>query len=353
MAKIVAGRCDNYGAEPLRGFFDRSLAEIGVSPDGCKVLLKPNLLSGKPIGKAVNTHPLFVQALAEVLVERRCTVFVGDSPGYESTAKALERSGIMAVMKRLGLHAASFDRKVVKTNRGISPYHQLLFGEDPLDYDLVINLPKLKTHMMMGLTAGVKNCFGFVPHLEKAKWHLRCGTNKMLFASVLMDIHAVVNPAVTILDGIIAMDSNGPSHGRPRDLGLIALSDDALCLDSYLESILAVPYPLPITSLAMEKGLLREAEVVDQGAPAVQDFRMPTTLAPDFNLPSLVKETAKILLTRKPKCDNRRCTLCRTCVNVCPAAALSTAEKGLVFDYRKCIKCYCCAEMCPVGAITV
>jgi uncharacterized protein (DUF362 family)/NAD-dependent dihydropyrimidine dehydrogenase PreA subunit len=353
MAKIIVGRCDKYDVAGLSDFVASSLAEIGLSFSNCRVLLKPNLVSGKAPGKAVNTHPLLVRAVAEVLLERDCRVFVGDSPGYESTEKALEKSGIMDVIRRLHLDVASFNRRVTKLNRGVSPYRELCLGEDPLDYDVVINLPKLKTHMMMGLTAGVKNCFGFVPHLDKAKWHLRCGADKNLFASLLIDVHAVVKPTVTILDGVIAMDTNGPSHGRPRDIGLLAVSDDALCLDAHLESMLSIPHPLPITVIAREKGLLHDLTVTDKGAPKIADFRMPSTLADDFSLPLLVKETAKIFLTKKPKCNRRKCTLCRTCLDVCPAGALTASDQGLVFDYKRCIKCYCCAEMCPAGAITV
>ena len=358
MAKIILGKCDKYDVGLLREFLATSLADIDLPFHGRNVLLKPNLLSGKPPGKAVNTHPLFVQALAEVLLDGGCTVFVGDSPGYESTEKALEKSGIMDVVRDLRLGVAPFNKRVIKTNRGISPYRELCLGEDPLDYDIVMNLPKLKAHMMMGLTAGVKNCFGFVPHLDKAKWHLRCGTDKALFASLLVDIYFAVKPAVTILDGIVAMDSDGPSHGRPRDIGLVAVSNDALSLDSHLESMLCIPRPLPITAVARENGLLEDPTVIDRGAPRVSDFRMPTTLVDDFALPSLLKGAAKVFLTKKPKCNRRKCTLCRTCVDVCPAGALSTSDAGpasdrrLLFDHRKCIKCYCCAEMCPVGAIT-
>lgn len=353
MAKIIVGKCDGYEVARLREFIASSFAEFGLSLRGCKVLLKPNLLSGKPPGKAVNTHPLFVRAVAEVLLDGGCTVFVGDSPGYESTKRALDKSGIMEVITSLRLSVASFDKRVIKKNKGVSPYREFRFGEDPLDYDAVINMPKLKAHMMMGLTAGVKNCFGFVPHLEKAKWHLRCGTDKSLFAALLIDICSTVKPVMTILDGIIAMDSDGPSHGRPRDLGLIALSNDAISLDSHLESMLCLPGPLPVSTVAAEKGLVQNALVVDRGAPKIVDFRMPATLAHEFPVPSLVRQTAKALMTRKPKCNHRKCTLCRTCIDVCPAGALAAGDKGLLFDYGKCIKCYCCAEMCPVGAITV
>jgi uncharacterized protein (DUF362 family)/NAD-dependent dihydropyrimidine dehydrogenase PreA subunit len=353
MPKIVAGGCSSYDVPVLKEFFFKALAEFGALPAKCKVLLKPNLLSGKAPGKAVNTHPLFVRAISEILLENGCTVFVGDSPGYESTAKALEKSGIMKVMRELRLELAPFNKRVTKVNTGISPYRELVLGEDPLDYDLVLNMPKLKTHVMMGLTAGVKNTFGFVPSLDKAKWHLRCKGDKRLFASLLMDIHFTVNPALTILDGIVGMDSNGPAHGRARDLGLVAVSDNGLSLDAFLEKILSIPSGLPISSLGEEKGLLKEAILVDHGAPQIRDFVMPAAMEVDWNLPRLVRETVRHMFTRKPKWDSKRCNACKTCVNVCPAGALRAEGKDLLFDYKACIRCYCCHEMCPTGAITV
>jgi uncharacterized protein (DUF362 family)/NAD-dependent dihydropyrimidine dehydrogenase PreA subunit len=278
---------------------------------------------------------------------------VGDSPGYESTEKALEKSGIMEVVRDLRLDVAPFRKRVTKANAGISPYRELVFGEDPLDYDLVLNMPKLKTHAMMGLTAGVKNTFGFVPSLDKAKWHLRCKSDKRLFSSLLIDIYFAVNPALTILDGIVGMDGNGPTHGRVRDLGLVAVSDNALSLDAFLEKRLAIRSPLPISSLGEEKGLLEEALLVDLGAPQIRDFMMPAAVEVDWNLPPLVRETVRHMFTRKPKWAGKKCNLCKTCVNVCPAGALRAEGNGLLFDYKACIRCYCCHEMCPTGAITV
>ncbi len=337
----------------LKEFFVKPSGELDFSAQGCKVLFKPNLLSGKSPKKAVNTHPLFVRALAEVFLDRRCTIFVGDSPGYESTEKALEKSEIMDVVRALGLGVAPFNRKIAKAGAGNSPYKEFLLAEDPLDYDFVVNMPKLKTHIMMGLTAGVKNTFGFVPHLDKAKWHLRCGIDKSLFASVLVDIHSIVKPALTVLDGVVAMDGDGPSNGRIRNLGLVAVTDNAFSLDSFLERTLSFPSPLPVSALAGSKGLVEEATLVDFGAPEVHDFQMPKTMQTDFNLPSIVRETARSIFTSKPKCTIRKCTVCMTCVHVCPAGALTMEKKGISFDYKKCIRCYCCQEMCPTGAITV
>jgi uncharacterized protein (DUF362 family)/NAD-dependent dihydropyrimidine dehydrogenase PreA subunit len=353
MAQIVAGGQKDYNVTDLGAFFVEAFYDLAISYEKSRVLLKPNLLCGKAPTKAVNTHPLFVRALAEVFLDKGCTVFVGDSPGYESTEKALRKSGILDVIEKLRLRVAAFDRTVAKANAGISPYREILLGEDPLDYDVVVNIPKLKTHIMMGLTAGVKNTFGFIHGLSKAKWHLRCGTNSHLFASLLVDIHAIVNPTVTVLDGVDAMEGDGPSHGKPRNLGLVAVSDNALSLDAYLEALLRVPYPLPITSVARKHGLVPDPVIRDRGIPPINDFVMPTTMRDAFGMPSIVRATTRSLLTKKPKWNEKKCNCCKTCVSVCAAGAATFADGRVSFDYDKCIRCYCCAEMCPVGAIAV
>jgi uncharacterized protein (DUF362 family)/NAD-dependent dihydropyrimidine dehydrogenase PreA subunit len=353
LAHIVASHCDGYKNDDLKSFFTTAFAETGITCDKCKVLLKPNLLSGKPPTKAVNTHPDFVQALSEILLEKGCTVSIGDSPGYESTEKALRKSGIMDVVDKLHLQVVPFNKSVFKENVGISPYKEIILGEDPLDYDMVINLPKLKTHMMMGLTAGVKNTFGFIPSLSKARWHLRCGTDSRLFAALLIDICSIVRPTMTILDGIIAMDTDGPSHGRVRNLGLVALATDALSLDSYLETLLGVPYPLPVTSVAKDHGLISESSITEKNMPVIDDFVMPMTIRHDWGGHALVREATRSFFTKKPKCTSHLCNACKTCVNVCAAGAIQYKENKITYDYGKCIRCYCCAEMCPTGAIKV
>lgn len=354
MAKVVASSCASYDVDKLKILLARSFTEIGFACRGTKVLLKPNLLSGRAPGKAVNTDPRFVQALAEILKDDGCRIWVGDSPGFETTERALEKSGIASVMRKLGLHRATFDRRVTMAGKGLSPYTHFVFGEDPLDYDVVINIPKLKTHTMMGLTAGVKNTFGFVPRLEKAKWHLKCGTDTALFSSVLIDIHATTAPALTVLDGITGMEGDGPSSGRPREFGLVAVSVSGFALDLFLEEALHIPVPLPINMVIREKGLADGYELVDWGMPSILGIRMPkTTMSVQWNLEGRIGQAVRGLFLRKPKQGGNRCTGCTICVQVCPPQALKVINGKLQFDYEKCIRCYCCHEMCPTGSIKI
>jgi len=351
--RIAAGSCDSYDVGFLKEFFSRAFKEIGFAAHQSTVLLKPNLLAGRAPRKAVNTHPHIVRSLAEMLLDEGCTLLVGDSPGYESTERALKGSGIGEVVKALGLQVARFNKKVIKRSRGVSPYREFLLGEDPEGFDLIINLPKFKTHAMMGLTLGVKNTFGFVPRFEKAKWHLKAGRDALLFAAILLDIYTIVKPSLTILDGIVAMEGDGPSGGRPRHAGLLAVSDDALALDLFVEKILALPDMLPVSRVARDKGLTRDAEIVDLGLPAIRDFLMPATMDTGFNLPGAVRNALKNVISKRPKCDQSLCKQCGVCAEVCPAGALTMDEEYPAFDYKQCIRCYCCQEMCPSSAILV
>jgi len=344
----------DYNVTDIKEFLEDSLKSIDLAQHlhQKKVLLKPNLVMGKAPQKAVNTHPKIVQAVAELLLDSSCKVFIGDSPGYESTERALKTSGIMQVVEALGINIASFNNPVTKKPAsGISPYKSFTLGEDPALYDAIVNLPKLKTHGMMGLTLGVKNTFGFIHALEKARWHLRAGQDRILFASILIDIHRLVNPTLTILDGILAMDRDGPSNGRARHAGIIGISASAFALDHYIESILGLTAPLPITRKAIEYNLVGEYEIQADTIPMIKDFEIPMLVDTDWTMPAFVKKILKKIFVKKPRLKKELCKSCSICCNVCPARALVLIEQKPKFNYDKCIRCYCCQEMCPEGAI--
>ena len=340
-----------YDHDRLREIFQWFFDDSGLLIRGRKVLLKPNLVMGKSPDKAVNTHPRFIAPLAEILCDNGCTVSIGDSPGYETPKKALRSSGIMDVVDRYDLTIAPFSGTVPLKSDGLSPYREFVFGEDPRAYDMVINLPKLKTHAMMGLTLGVKNTFGFIGGLQKGKWHLKAGKDVLLFASMLIDIHRLVNPAITILDGITAMDGDGPTSGRPRQAGLVAAASNAFVLDRAVEAFLNLPSPLPISRLALEHGLIPPFETKGTLPEPLRNFHMPRTLATDWGLPVYLKETLKKFLVKKPKVKAKGCRGCGVCADVCPAGAIQLQDGKPAFTYGSCIRCYCCHEMCPEGAI--
>lgn len=353
METIVVGRCDAYEAQQIKAFLQNGFEQTGFVARQHKVLLKPNLLAGKPPEKAVTTHPQFIKAVAEVFLDLECEVSVGDSPGFESTERVLQKSGIREVIDALGLRVASFDKKVERRFHGVGPFKTFVLGEDPASYDVIVNLPKLKTHSMMGMTLGVKNTFGFIHSLGKARWHLMAGRDKMLFAAILIDLHLLVSPAITILDGIVGMDKDGPSSGRARKTGIIAFSRNAFVLDRYIETLIGLPSPLPISSLAAAHGLVPDYKVLCEDTPVISDFQMPKAGEIDWILPGFVRRRLKDLLVRKPKVLKGLCTGCGTCAMVCPTKAMTSGQGLPTLNPKECIRCYCCQEMCPENAITV
>jgi len=355
LEKVVAGKCDSYNIKNLKHFFDIAFKEINFKVSHQKILLKPNLLSGKPPEKAVTTNPEFIRAISELLLDFSCDVYIGDSPGYESAEKVLSKSGIMDIVKYFNLKTLSFDRKITKKYKGISPYSEFILAEDPDDFEVIVNLPKLKTHVMMGLTLGIKNTFGFIPSFNKAKWHLRAGTDKGFFASILIDIHNIVKPSVTIIDGIIGMDGDGPGSGQPISTGIVALSRNTFALDHFMEKLVGLPFFLPVILKAKENSMVPEYQTVFAGSPVtlIDNFRMPGTMDMNWNVPGTIRNILKNVFIKKPKLKKGICRGCGVCVSVCPAGALSIHEKSALFDYKKCIRCYCCQEMCPEGAIRV
>ncbi|MBP1749104.1 MAG: hypothetical protein H6Q52_1643 [Deltaproteobacteria bacterium] len=353
MEKVIAGPIDSYDTQKIKAFIEKGLRETGLAIAG-RVLVKPNLLSGKVPDRAVTTHPVFLEALIELLKDYSCSVYLGDSPGYESLERVLRIGQYTDILERFGVHITPFTNEIVKRIDGVSPYREFLFGEDPDRYDHVINVPKLKTHGMMGMTLAVKNTYGFIRGFAKGRWHLRAGTDKSLFASILVDIHRIAAPRVSVLDGILGMSGDGPSNGTPVDLGLIALSPSAAALDDFIEQRLCPQAFHPVTECARVNGLLEPYEVIDLGIPPVPAFfPMPRSCAADWNIPSPIKRVLRNIMVKKPKPDRRNCQLCGICAKVCPAQAIEIRNDTLQFNYSACIRCYCCQEMCPHDAIRV
>ncbi len=354
-------RCPDYDEEEVRKAVLRSLELIGgigkFVKRGDRVLVKPNLLYGKAPEKAVTTHPAIVKAVLGIVQDAGGKPFIGDSPGFGSLKKTAEKAGIRRAADEMNCPLLEFDQPVPPTQGRTRIFKQLEIDQKVLDSDVVINLPKWKTHAQVLLTLGVKNLFGCVPGRRKPLLHLQAGENRALFAEMLLDVYRVIRPQLTILDGIVGMEGNGPGTGDSIPIGLLLASDDALSLDQVVCDLVGLPRrALPTNRAAFEHGMGRDpirimGETVESAR--LSQFRLPDLTGPDWRLPGLLKKALKNAFSARPEIDDERCEGCRRCEEICPPKALKGRKETLFFDYGRCIRCFCCLEVCPAGAISV
>jgi Pyruvate/2-oxoacid:ferredoxin oxidoreductase delta subunit len=203
----------------------------------------------------------------------------------------------------------------------------------------------------MLLTLAVKNMFGCIIGFQKARWHMRAGVDSMAFASLLVSIHQAVRPTVSILDGILVLEGEGPGKGgKPRHIGVLMGSCNSFALDTAVCRMLGIDYQnVPVLKIAKEINLINSCEV-EGDLPTVYDFKLPQTGGLIFG-PRFLHNFLRRHTTLLPVCDNHLCKQCSQCWTICPAQAIRSLEAGVEFNYQKCIRCYCCIEICPHGAL--
>ena len=354
-------KCQNYDEDKVLSGLRRSIDLIGgiqtFVRKGNHVLLKPNLLYGKSPEKAVTTHPSILRGMIQIVREAGGVPFIGDSPSVGSLMKTAEKAGIKAVADEMKCPLVEFNKPVLPPKRKGKIFKQLEIDQTVLEVDVIINLPKFKTHSLTLLTLGVKNLFGCIPGPRKALWHLKAGEDRKTFAQILVDVYQIIHPSLTILDGIVGMEGNGPNSGQPIPLGLILASGDSLSLDQIVCDLLGVSRKSLLTNrVAFEQGLGKDGiEVVGEKVEDVRipHFQFPTLSQPDWNLPGFLRRALKNALTSKPVVQEEICNACDRCSEICPPKALARKGKDLVFDYEQCIRCFCCLEVCPEGAISI
>lgn len=374
-SRVGVVQCKNYKLDDVRRAVRLSIEALGgmerFVKSGQRVLIKPNLLIGRSPEKAVNTHYSVVKAVMELVADCGGRLVVGDSPSFGSAQLAARMCGVLDVAKEFNAPVITFKESRVVCAGEKAVFHQLPLAVDALDADVVINLPKLKTHAFMTMTLGVKNLFGCVVGMEKSKWHLKAGQDPMAFARMLAEINACVAPALTLMDGVVGMEGNGPGSGDPRQIGVIVASRDAVALDRVIMEVVGVPAEkLLVLTASSELGIgnanLSEIEVIGDSVSSVRvkGFKLPEPSFPLRRLfPKGVQKLIKRALTNEPAFNHNLCTRCGTCAKICPPQVISfeklrKADKRgydtrLVIDRSKCIHCFCCQEVCPEGAITV
>ena len=367
VSRVALVRCDQYDLELVRGAVRRGLDHLGgagrYAGSGERILLKPNLLVGRSPSRAVNTHPTVFHAVADVFLETGAELSYGDSPGFGPLGSAARRAGIAEVAETLGVPSADFSRgRVVDFSEG-RLIKQFTIAAGALDADGIVSLPKLKTHGLTRMTGAIKNQFGCVPGVLKPEFHARL-SNVDLFSQMLVDLNRLLRPRLYVMDGVLAMEGNGPQGGSPRPMNVLLFSEDPVALDTVVCRMIDLDPDLvmPIRYGAAY-GLGRSKEIEIVGDPlelfTAHDFDVNRRALSTTDTPGRASRIARRLIVPKPVVDPDRCTRCGTCVSVCPidpsAVAFPSDDRSRhpVHDYGRCVRCYCCQELCPENAIRI
>lgn len=353
--------CAGYALEKVSAAVRRAVdLQGGISAfvqPGQKVLLKPNLLVPRASDKAVSTHPSVILATAELCQEAGARVSVGDSPALGSARGNLAKLGIADQLEARGIEIVEFFGRR-QTSQPDRPFPRLTLSRTVLEADVLINLAKVKTHALMVLTLATKNLYGTLVGLDKARWHLKAARDPLHFSRLVLELARLVKPAFSIVDGVTGMEGNGPSAGTPRQFGAIFAGTDTVALDTVIADILGVdPSRFPLL-MAAKEGQFGETDsnrITLLGDPPdslrVRDWKLATR---SHSLSPMGRRLSRILnnaINEKPVIDAGTCTMCETCVEHCPADAMSLGDR-VEIDYGQCVRCFCCQEICPESAIT-
>ncbi len=362
--------CDNYDKYNVKTALSSLLDSIGgldFVTGGMTVAIKANLVTFARPEEAVTTHPALICALIELLRERGASrVIVGDSPGGLYNAAFLNKvynvCGLSNAVERAG---GELNKNFAQSNAyfdGARVAHSFTYTAYLDEADAIVDLCKLKTHGMMGMSAAAKNMFGVIPGTMKPEYHFRY-PDPADFARMIVDIdeYFAEKTKLCIADAIVGMEGNGPTQGTPRQIGAILASGSPHKLDLVCAEIIGLsPDSIPTLGAAIERGLIPESaerlnifgDIKPLTIPDYNNVAVRNSLLFDSKS-KLFGRIAKKCLETKPTVKRHECKGCKKCMDICPARAIVMKDKKPIIDREKCIKCFCCQEFCPFGAMKV
>ncbi|MCF6334788.1 MAG: DUF362 domain-containing protein [Spirochaetales bacterium] len=369
-AKVGLVKCNTYASEEL----DKAIAEVmrlsgGIDVKGKNLLLKPNILQDSDPAKAISTHPEFVRSVIEYMKKMGAAeIYVGDSPGFQKPGYSGKKSGIRQVTEETGAKWVDFTtEKTIITSETGKMQKEFKVTAIVDKVDMIISLPKLKTHQLMYFTGAVKNLFGLIPGLSKSPYHVTY-PNRHNFGEMILDLLEAVKPAFSIMDGVIGMEGPGPGNGYPRPGKIILAGSNAVAVDVIASSIIGYdPNLIPTNKLALKRDLglksfadisleglsLKEAKIENYKLIKTKTFQNIIFDLFHFRMFEKIQQRMK----PKPYFIEEKCIKCGECIKICASNA-NWFEQGangkfVAVDYNKCIRCYCCHEVCPVDAIEI
>jgi uncharacterized protein (DUF362 family)/ferredoxin-like protein FixX len=373
MEQVALLKCSNYEVDLIEKTVRQGFDLLGgeeflrkLIPPGSAVLLKPNMLRSVPAGSIIITNYIFFEAVIRVVKDYAGRISFGDSPGFGGDSrKAAVKGGLMEVASRYGVTFNDFTEVVHQKLDDALLCHSWDVARAPYEADVLITLPRLKTHALTLLTAAVKNQFGCVPGMEKPAWHTRM-SDVHNFAKMLLDLNRLIGTSFAIVDGITAMEGNGPGAGSPHQMDLILMGESVTAVDSVAARLIGYDNPLEVP-------FLKEAHDGHWGATLSEEIRVlgesiASMKANNFKLVKpksgskllqMFASLARSAMVPNPMLNPAKCIGCRRCYEACPVKpqVISMNGEGKAarpsWNYKKCIRCFCCQELCPQGAIEV
>ena len=375
-SKVIVLPCEAYDEERIYALMKNGLDQLGgldhLIDKEEKILLKPNLLKKTEVEKAVITHPVVVGAFARILREEGYeNIVLADSCGHGTTKQVIQGTGMDTYLEKYQIPAIDYTKSVRVDNPDGVQAKEFILPKELVESDCVISLSKMKTHALERITGAVKNSYGFIYGKNKAIGHTKYPSADS-FARMLTDLNQYVKPRLYIMDGITAMEGNGPGSGDPVPMNVILMSTDPVALDSVFARLVYLKPELVPTNYHGEKmglGNCKE-ENIEIVEPTGSVISMETLVKqygnPNFNVDrtqvrsNIWTKLAKALniFQKKPYIEPDKCVRCGICVNSCPVPGKAVNFRNgktnpPVYDYKKCIRCFCCQEMCPKKAIKV
>ena len=360
---VALVRCPSYQADELRAAVVRALGLLGglerFLARGRRVFVKVNHLSADPdVGRGAITHPAFAREVCRLLKDHGADVVIGDD--VASVGDPFLATGFREMCRAMGVtlinvKEAGF-REVPCAGRVLD---RVLVSAAALDADLLVDLPKLKTHSLTVFTGAVKNLFGLLPSGRRHEYH-RLYADQETFAEMLVDVLTARPPELTVMDAVVGMEGAGPNAGRPRSLGLVLAGPNAVAVDTVAADAIGLPQEeVGTTSAAAARGLgpgrVAELDILGDDLASLRrpDFRKPalTLRALRLRLPRNLYAVLQAELVLTPEVEPGSCTGCGSCAAICPVAAVEVAQGKARINRPACIHCLCCHEVCDFRAV--